>query len=114
MTYEEMTTKIGDVLGGVTEDLSDYDTRVKLMNDKHVTSNVVKELDDTGELTPVINNILKYQNEDLSEDELEILYEWVDEKVYGALRKLYPYVEEITDSSTGWDKGVFTKYLQTL
>ena len=114
MTYEEMMIKIGDVLGGVTEDLSDYDTRVKLMNDKHVTSNVVKELDSTGELTPVLDDIVKYQNEDLSEDDLEILYERVDEKVYGALRKLYPYVEEITDSDECWANGVFTKYLQTL
>jgi len=114
MTNENIKKMIGDVLGGVTEDLSDYDTRVKLMDSKGVTDSVIDKLSDTSQLIDVLDNIKKYQSDSVTEDEREILYERTDETVYGALSDLHPYVDKISNSHMGWDNGVFTAYLKQL
>jgi len=114
MSNENIKKMIGDVLGGVTEDGSDYDRRVRLMDDKGVTDKVIQKLKDDDELQNVIDMIKIYQNDNITEDEREILYERTDEAVYGALRDLYPYVEAITDSPEGWGNSVFTTYLNQL
>lgn len=114
MNDENIKKMIGDVLGGVTEDLSGYDTRVKLMDSKGVTDSVIDKLRDNQQLVDVLDNIKKYQGDDITEDEREILYERTDEAVYGALRALHPYVDEITNSSAGWANGSFTAYLKWL
>lgn len=116
MNNEDIKKMIGDVLGGVTEDGSYYDSRVREMNDKGVTDKVVQKLKDNNELQTVLDMVKTYQNEDdnITGEEREILYERTDEVVYSALRELYPYVEEITNSFDGWGYGVFSQYLKTL
>lgn len=114
MNDKNIKKMIGDVLGGVTEDLGDYDTRVKLMDSKGVTDSVIDKLSDTSQLIDVLDNIKKYQSDSVTEDEREILYERTDEAVYGALRDSYPYVESITKSPNGWSHSAFTLYLEQL
>lgn len=116
MTYEEMTTKIGDVLGGVTEDGSEYNSRVREMDNKGVTDKVINKLKEHDELQNVLDMVKTYQDDDdnITGEEREILYERTDEVVYSALRELYPYVEKITNSFDGWCYGVFSQYLKTL
>jgi len=118
MNNKDIKKMIGDVLGGVTEDGSDYGTRVKLMDSKGVTDNVIQKLTDNNELQGVLDMIEDYQNEDITDnvtdDDREVLYARTDELVFGALRDLYPHVEEITNSSDGWSDGVFSQYLKTL
>ena len=114
MTNENIKKMIGDVLGGVTEDGSYYDSRVRSMDDKGVTDKVIQKLKDNNELQIVLDMVKAYQDEDVTEDERESLYARTDETVYGALRDLYPYVEEITNSFDGWSYGVFSQYLKTL
>jgi len=114
MNDKNVKKMIGDVLGGVTEDLSDYDTRVKLMDSKGVTDSVIDKLSNTSQLMGVLDNIKKYQGDSVTEDEREILYARTDEVVYGALRDLYPYVEAITKSPNGWSYSAFTHYLEQL
>jgi len=114
MNDKNIKKMIGDVLGGVTEDGSYYDSRVREMNDKGVTDKVIKKLKDNDELQNILDMIKTYQNEDITDDEREALYEQTDETVYGALRDLYPYAEEITNSFDGWSYGVFSQYLKTL
>lgn len=114
MNNEDIKKMIGDVLGGVTEDGSYYDSRLRSMDDKGVTDKVIQKLKDNNELQNVLDMVKTYQNEDITDDEREALYEQTDETVYGALRDLYPYVEEITNSFDGWRYGVFSRYLKTL
>ena len=116
MNNTEIKKIIGDVLGGVTEDGSEYSSRVRSMNDKGVTDKVINKLKENDELQTVLDMVEIYQNEDddITGEVREILYERTDELVYGALRELYPYVEEITNSFDGWSYGVFSQYLKTL
>ena len=114
MNDKNIKKMIGDVLGGVTEDGSYYDSRLRAMDDKGVTNSVIQKLKDNNELQTVLDMIKAYQNEDVTDDEREVLYARTDETVYSALRDLYPYVEEITNSFDSWSYGVFSQYLKTL
>lgn len=114
MNDENIKKMIGDVLGGVTEDLSGYDKRVQLMDSKGVTDSVIDRLRDTYQLVDVLDNIKKYQGDSITEDEREVLYERTDRAVYDALRALHPYVNDITNSQAGWANGSFTAYLKLL
>lgn len=116
MNSENIKKMIGDVLGGVTEDGSEYNSRVREMDNKGVTDKVINKLKEHDELQTVLDMVKTYQDDDdnITGEEREILYERTDEIVYGALRELYPYVEEITNSFDGWSYGVFSQYLKTL
>lgn len=116
MNNENIKEMIGNVLGGVTEDGSEYNSRVREMDSKGVTDKVINKLKENDELQTVLDMVETYQNDDdnITGEEREILYERTDEVVYSALRELYPYVEEITNSFDGWSYGVFSQYLKTL
>ena len=114
MNNENIKKMIGDVLGGVTEDGSYYDSRVREMNDKGVTDKVIQKLKDNNKLQTVLDMVKAYQDDNITEDEREAFYARTDETVYSALRDLYPYVEEITNSFDVWSYGVFSQYLRTL
>lgn len=114
MTQEQNVTTIGHVLGGLTEDGSNYRARIDLMREKGITKKVIATLEERQELSTVLDMVATYQDDNiqLTDEGREVLYERTDELTFDALRKVLPYVDTITESDEGWDNKVFYNYLK--